>query len=158
MRTPGSPSPGAGYTTWDTAAHTIQEAVDASVNGDLIWVTNGVYNVGGRALAGGITNRVAIDRAITVKSIEGPSRTAIVGGGAPLYGSLRAIRCAYIGAHATLDGFTLTNGATASTLDTYHTRAKAEATPWRKPTECSPTVLLPKGRLIITEEECMVAC
>jgi hypothetical protein len=36
-----SPSPGPPYTTWESAAHTIQEAVDAALPGDTVLVTNG---------------------------------------------------------------------------------------------------------------------
>jgi hypothetical protein len=40
-----SPSDGPG-TTWDTAYHTIQGAVDAATDGDTVLVTNGVYDQG----------------------------------------------------------------------------------------------------------------
>jgi hypothetical protein len=111
-----SPNPGPPFTNWATAAHTIQDAVDASAPGDEIVVTNGVYATGGRAAAGfSLTNRVVIDKAITVRSVNGREFTAIQGAKAPEGGAGDgAMRCVYLGNGATLSGFTLTNGATAS--------------------------------------------
>jgi len=57
-----SASPTPPYTSWSTAATNIQDAVDASVAGDEIVVTNGIYAVGGRGTVGdGTTNRVMVD-------------------------------------------------------------------------------------------------
>ena len=105
-----SPSPGAGFISWDTAAHTIQAAVDAASSNDTILVTNGVYDTGGRAVYV-VPNRVAIDRAVMVQSVNGPAVTIIKGLG-PSGNS--AVRCAYVGNGACLQGFTLTNGYTRS--------------------------------------------
>lgn len=103
-----SPAPGAGYLSWTNAAHTIQEAVDAASDGDVIWVTNGVYGAGGRAVTGDLTNRVAIDKAIAVCSVGGPAVTVIEGSPDPA----APARCAYVANGARLVGFTLTNGCT----------------------------------------------
>ncbi len=65
-----SPSPGPPYDTWATAAHYIQTAVDAAVGGDEILVTNGVYATGGRAVVGTMTNRVAVDKPLTLRLRE----------------------------------------------------------------------------------------
>jgi hypothetical protein len=103
------------FTDWTTAATNIQDAIDASVDTDLILVTNGVYAVGGRVIAGNLTNRVALNKALTVQSVNGPFATAIVGVGATNGNS--AVRCAWLTNGASLIGFTLQAGATRSTTD-----------------------------------------
>ena len=65
-----SPSPTAPYTSWTTAATTIQDAVDAAVAGDQILVTNGVYQTGERGVSGS-RNSVAVTNAIIVRSASG---------------------------------------------------------------------------------------
>ena len=103
-----STNPISPYTNWATAAVTIQQAVDATVDGDQVLVTNGSYASGARAL-NGTSNRVAVTNSITLRSVNGPAVTAIIGAG-PL--GADAVRCVYLGSNAVLDGFTLTNGAT----------------------------------------------
>lgn len=97
------------YTNWSMAATQIQPAIHVSASGDLILVTNGVYSAGA-VLVNDITNRVAVTNEVTVQSVNGPSVTALVGAG-PDGGN--AIRCAYVGSNASLNGFTLTNGYAA---------------------------------------------
>jgi hypothetical protein len=65
----GSPSPEAPYLTWETAAHTIQEAASISTDGDVVWVTNGVYDSGSVVHAG--TNRVSITNAVWSRASTG---------------------------------------------------------------------------------------
>ncbi len=91
------------YTSWSTAASNIQDAVDVSVDGDQIIVNNGIYNSGFRTIYGA-TNRLAVNKAITVQSLSGAGGTIIDGEG--------IMRCVYLTNSASLIGFTLTNGST----------------------------------------------
>jgi hypothetical protein len=85
-----SPGPAPPYTTWATAAATIQQAVDAAAARDEIVVTNGAYAP------------VTVYTPLVLRSVNGPEATVIDGGS--------AVRCVYLTNGATLVGFTLTNG------------------------------------------------
>src|ERR1035438_4719658 len=104
------------FMDWTTAATNIQDAIDVSVDADLILVTNGVYAGGGRVMVGDLTNRVALNKALTVQSVNGPFATVIQGAGATNGNS--AVRCAWLTNGASLIGFTLQAGATRSAGDT----------------------------------------
>jgi hypothetical protein len=114
-----SPSPDSTFTTWAKAAHTIQEAVDAAQVGDTVLVTNGVYSSGGKAAGTNIlVNRVAVDKPMTLTSVNGPECTVIQGYQVP--GTTNgdgAIRCVYLTNGAVLSGFTLSNGATRTVFE-----------------------------------------
>ena len=100
------------FSDWSTAATNIQDAVDAASSGDLVLVTNGLYNVGGRGVTS-LTNRVLVTNTITLKSVNGPAVTVIEGHQIPgTINDFGAVRCVYLSAGATLMGFTITNGAT----------------------------------------------
>jgi len=111
-----NPTPTAPYTNWITAATNIQDAVDAAVDGDEIMVTDGVYQTGGQLASGtSTTNRVVVDKAVTVQSVNGPAVTVIQGQPAGSAGNGSGpVRCAYLTNGAVLDGFTLTNGTAGS--------------------------------------------
>jgi hypothetical protein len=111
---PASPTPSSPYSSWATAARTIQDAVNAAqLPGALILVTNGVYSTGGEVVFGTMSNRVAVTKPVTVRSMNGPAVTSIRGVRVPItINGDTAIRCVYLTNQAQLIGFTLTNGAT----------------------------------------------
>lgn len=84
------------YNTWTNAATNIQWALDASSDGDIIWVTNGTYT---------LTNQIIITNSITLQSVNGTNFT-FVNGNYPAYTN----RCFVITNTAVLAGFTISNG------------------------------------------------
>jgi PKD repeat protein len=110
------------FASWADAATNLQAAVDAvSMPGGRVLATNGVYAIGARRASGQtVTNRLVLDKAVRVESVNGPEVTSIAGRwhseATPLGAS--AIRGVYIGGSAILCGFTVSNGATASATGT----------------------------------------
>jgi len=101
-----SPSPGAPFATWDTAAHAIQEAVDASLFGEVVVVTNGVYV---------LSQQITITNGITVRSVDGPS-CCIVDGNYPAVSN----PCVYVShPDAVVSGFTFRNGYLGALIEGY---------------------------------------
>jgi hypothetical protein len=97
------------FTNWLTAATNIQDAIDVAGTGDYVVASNGVYKTGGRIVYGAETNRVVLTNALMLFSLNGPSNTFIVGG--------VQTRCLYVGSNCLVNGFTMTNGQTASSGD-----------------------------------------
>ena len=107
-------SPVSPFLDWARAATNIQDAVDAAMSGDEIIVTNGIYQSGGRVVAGTMMNRVAVTKPLTLRTVNGPDWTSIVGNP---YLWLGAVRCVYLADGAVLSGFTLSNGGTLAAGD-----------------------------------------
>src|SRR2546430_14014696 len=88
-----SPSPTPPYSTTETAAHNIQDAVDVSTDGDTVLVAPGDY---------GVTNQITVTKAVRLQSSGGASQTFLTGQGS---------RCLAISnILAVADGFTLRPG------------------------------------------------
>ncbi len=104
--------------SWAMAKRTIQSAIDAATNGDSILVADGEYKEGGGTtpLSRGLSNRVVITKAITLKSVNGPSKTFIEGSGTNQFNTAAACRCIYM-TGGVVDGFTLRYGTTLSGFD-----------------------------------------
>jgi hypothetical protein len=109
------------FSTWATAATSIQDAVDVTVDGDEVLVTNGIYASGGRIdnfgapYGDALTNRVVITNSIFVHSVNGPDVTIIQGNQVEgTTNGLAAVRCLFIEQDlpAVVSGFTLAKGAT----------------------------------------------
>jgi hypothetical protein len=101
------------YSSWVNAATTIQDAINVASPGDIVLVTNGTYSSGGMVQSGGLTNRVMLNKALTVISVNGFKSTVIQGAWDPIStNGPSAVRCAWVSPGAVLNGFTLQNGAT----------------------------------------------
>ena len=119
---PGAPASAAPYDTWDSAATTIQEAVDAAWDGDVVWVTNGLHASGSALTPGavsGMLSRVVVTQALILASVNGAASTIIQGWGPGGTNGPGAIRGAYLANGALLTGFTITNGRTRSDGTTF---------------------------------------
>lgn len=111
-----SPTDGPG-TAWSNAFHTIQDGVEAAFADDTVLVADGMYNTGMREMPGGSSfTRVVITNDITVRSVNGPEATFIIGAEAPGGGNgTGAVRGVYM-SDGLLSGFTVTNGHTYAYL------------------------------------------
>jgi hypothetical protein len=102
-----STNPKPPFLHWSTAATNIQDAIDVAGAGDQVLVNDGIYSTGGMLVNNpSQTNRVVVNKPLTVRSVHGPAATVIEGDGYQ-----GGVRCVYLAAGATLIGFTLTNGS-----------------------------------------------
>ncbi|MDD5677166.1 MAG: right-handed parallel beta-helix repeat-containing protein [Kiritimatiellae bacterium] len=114
------PDDGGDGKSWAAAKQTIQAAVDLAVASDLVLVTNGVYDKGGKAdpSTSLSTNRVFSPRTITIRAMStNPADTVIVGapdGGTGGCGpaAIRGYKGILYSGASYLIGFTITNGYT----------------------------------------------
>jgi PKD repeat protein len=97
------------YDSWGNAATVLQSAIAVASAGDTVWVTNGVYAGDRRSLPAPLDDvathgyaAVVVDKAVAVRSVNGPAVTWVVGAA--------DTRCVYLTNQAVLSGFTLTNG------------------------------------------------
>lgn len=98
--------------TWANAKQTIQAALDSAADGMEILVASGVYNTGSAPTpVDTLLNRIAITKAVKVRSVAGPEETIIQGSGTAAYNTEDAIRCVFMN-NGVLDGFTVEGGAT----------------------------------------------
>lgn len=82
------------YSSWATAATTIQPAITAAAAGDIIIVDDGTFT---------LTTKISITKEVTLKSRNGYLNTTISGN--------NAVQCLYINhASAIVEGFTIANG------------------------------------------------
>jgi uncharacterized repeat protein (TIGR02543 family) len=89
-------------TNWATAKQSIQSAVDLAVDGDTVWVTNGVYNV---------ASQIAIQNDITLQSMNGPEVTVVNAGNC---------RCFHLGTYAcVVSGLTIQGGYVRSSSSSW---------------------------------------
>ena len=89
-----NPSPVMPYSTWETAATNIQDAVGIADNGGEIIVTNGFYL---------LDSSINVNKTVAIKSVNGPENTIIDGNSSD--------RCFNItSSNSFISGFTITNG------------------------------------------------
>ena len=89
----GSPNPGGGYLSWNTAAHDIQSAIDSSADGDLILLTNETHV---------LSQTITLDKGVTVRGVS-PDVSSIDGND--------SVRCVYMyHPDAVLDSVHITRG------------------------------------------------
>jgi len=106
------------YTNQLTAAGDIQTAIDYASVGSTVMVYAATYDIGA-SLVVSCSNRVNINKAISVRSVNNDrANTIIKGAWDPVTtNGPAAVRCVYMATGSSLIGFTITNGATATTGD-----------------------------------------
>ena len=112
---PTNASASSPFTDWGSAATNIQHAVNAAVDGETVWITNGTYfcqeiytNISGTTTS---TAMVVITNSITVSSFNGQYSNTIVNGYYPAW-TTRVFLVDNTG--AVVSGLTITNGFSTS--------------------------------------------
>ena len=109
------------FATWETAATNIQDAVDSAPWGGTVHVADGTYDLGGRPASGlMLTNRVCIEKPVTVRGENGPAGVILRGARhAPETAcGPGAVRGVYLGHRdARLVGVTVEAGATSDSAE-----------------------------------------
>jgi hypothetical protein len=123
-------------TSWATAKQTIQAAVDIVATDGTVWVTNGVYNVGGAIAPDDVqSNRVYFTRPMTLRSVNGPDVTSLLGAaGSNGSNDADSVRGVLMQTNCALLGFTVSDGYTIKT-DTYPNFDRSGAGIWMT-TDC----------------------
>ena len=68
------------FDDWSKAATNVQDAIDQAVAGDEVIVNDGVYATGERTFGtNSLLNRAVVDKALTLRSVNGPEVTTIQG-------------------------------------------------------------------------------
>jgi len=104
-----NPTPRAPFSSWESAATNLQDAVDFTLPGGTILASNGVYRTGATRSNG--LNRVVLGQPVLLRSVGGPEVT-IIEGQSQWGPQQEGVRCVLVGDGATVSGFTLTNGWT----------------------------------------------
>ena len=104
-------------TNWATAKQSIQAAVDVTREGGTVWVADGTYGTNGVAAPGDVqTNRVYFARPMTIRSVNGPDFTTIVGAaGSNGSNDVDSVRGVQMMTNCALFGFTVSGGYTIKT-------------------------------------------
>jgi hypothetical protein len=89
------------YASLEDAATSIQVAVDSAESGDVLLVDKGTYR---------LLDTVKIDKALTIRSIQGAALTTVIGSGQN--------RCFLMEENTVLTGFTITGGKVVGDADT----------------------------------------
>jgi hypothetical protein len=101
-------TPSGAYTSWETAASSIQDAVNAATTNDTVWVGAGRYTIPANATNYAGSNVVFINRPLTLRSSNGVASSTFIDGS----GAYRGIAVHYP-VHTTnqiiIDGFTISN-------------------------------------------------
>ncbi len=113
------------YTNWTGAARTIQDAIDSARGGDIVLVTNGVYDSGGHE-AGGMWSRVAVTSAIQVIGLGAPTGVVVMGSSDPSSSNglgPAAVRGIYLAAEGAMVSGIIIQGGRTSEERVWHKKA-----------------------------------